>query len=117
MKTIFKSKIFWTVLIVLGLGIGYISARRFTAKADPKIILIKNLDDYKAYEALDRDQALLLSESGKLKQQYDQDAVRKLEIRKQLGVPDDYVEKRDDDKNIGSPVIGFVAPPATPGAK
>jgi hypothetical protein len=106
-----------TLPVVSGLATaaGYYGAKAMAGKpAAATSIMLATLDDYKQYEALDRQQGLMASQAAQLKAQYDAVAAQKLMIRKRLGVPESFVEKRENDKDGQSPVVGFVAPPDPP---
>jgi|SRR5882757_1483802 len=102
--------------VLVGCSVGLI-AGRYKSRANVKEILITNLDDYKAYEALDREQAGYLAQSQQLQIMFNVAKEKKAAIQARIGAPKDFVEKREDDKNPQSPVIAFVEPLSTTAPK
>lgn len=115
-RNFWKSMILISVVFVLLVWTASYLFGRFKVKADARPIMFSSIDDYKAYESADRDQALLKAQVEKLNIQYNIDEGKKKEIRKRLGVPDNFIEQREASDDPQSPVKGFIeqkpAPPA-----
>lgn len=99
-KTSFKICI---AIIIAAVCVVFV-ATRYRSRAETKQISITSIEDFKAYEKLDREQTMLQIQFN-LKQN------EKMAIRQRLNVPQDFIEKREDANNPQSPVIGFVEKP------
>lgn len=108
MKFITRNRVIASIAIILTVWLGASLLGRYKSRANAKEVLITNLDDYKAYELLDREQFGYLSESQRLQALYNAAKDKKAAIQARLGAPKEFVEKREDDKNPNSPVVAFV---------
>lgn len=113
MKALLSKPVLITLmLLIVSFLVGAAMLGKHNTRASSKEFTLSTIEDFKAYEAIDRDQQTLKAELDKLNLVNNIDQGKKAEIRKRLGVPDNFVEKREDDKNPQSPVVGFVEGPA-----
>lgn len=121
MKFITRKGAIVSILVILFVWAVAVTLGRFNSKADPREVSITNLSDYKAYEALDREQAGYLAQSQQLQIMFNNAKEKKAAIQARIGAPKDFVEKREDDSRDAhgnwlhpdSPVVAFVAPAVT----